>query len=300
MRKPISSKDVVFSLFSFIILITLSLPLSAQGAAKSFRNSLEMEFSFIAAGSFSMGSPPAEAFRHKCEALHRVTISRPYYMQTTEVTLKQWWEIMGKKLFGRRKGPENLPVVKVSWFDCQKFIKKLNARGEGYYRLPTETEWEYACRAGSDTAYSWGNSIDCAKAMYSNNSKKASECQAFIKKKGIEVDRPAAVKSYAPNAWGLYDMHGNVWEWCLDWYGPYPHTAPTDPCGPKSGPGKIRRGGSWFKHGHALRSANRAYAHPASRFQTTGLRLVWSKTPMEMEAPSGVRPRLSIDEPDGP
>ena len=199
-------------------------------------------------------------------------------MQTTEVTLKQWQAIMGKRFFGRRKGTDDSPVARVSWYDCMRFIKRLNNRNEGVYRLPTEAEWEYACRSGSTTAYTWGEAIDCSKAMFSNKRKKSGECLDHVRSRGLAVDRPAPVKSYPPNDWGLYDMHGNVWEWCHDWYGDYPNDPVVDPLGHSSGTKKIRRGGSWFGPGYSCRSANRANGHPASRFRTTGFRLVWSKT----------------------
>ena len=180
---------------------------------------------------------------------------------------------MGRKFFGgREKG--NLPVVKVSWFDCADYLEKLNKRNEGKYRLPTEAEWEYACRAGSKEAYTWGKEISCDKAMYCNNSLKSESCIPYVKEKGLPVDSPAPVESYAPNAWGLYDMHGNVWEWCADWYAPYPTGPVSDPAGPDSGTERVRRGGSWFKEGWLCRSANRNFAHPPSRYRTLGFRVV--------------------------
>ena len=118
----------VSTLFIIIFLLYSFFPFPTFGSEKIFRNSLEMEFVLIPAGSFLMGSPSDESHREDSEAQHRVTISRPYYIQTTEVTLKQWWAIMGKKIFGRRKGPDHLPVVKVSWYDCKKFIKKIIRR----------------------------------------------------------------------------------------------------------------------------------------------------------------------------
>lgn len=261
-------------LFSLVLTLGVLLALPVFAIEKTFTNSLGMEFVLIPAGSFTMGSPVGEAHRSGDEVLHRVTISKPFYMQTTEVTLRQWRALMGKKLFGRRRGSDNSPVVKVSWHDCMDFIKRLNRLKEGTYRLPTEAEWEYACRAASTTPYSWGKEIDCGRAMYGNNTLKSDQCVDYVKSKGMAVDGPAPVKSYPPNAWGLYDMHGNVWEWCQDRYDPYPKGPAIDPGGPDSGTARVRRGGSWFKHGYFCRSANRTYGHPTSRYRTTGFRVV--------------------------
>jgi formylglycine-generating enzyme required for sulfatase activity len=238
-----------------------------------FRNDRGMEFVLIPAGRFVMGSPASEPRRNLDEVQHQVTFTKPFYMQNTEVTVAQWQAVMGGKLFGRSRGSDS-PVVRVSWFDTQQFIAKLNALGEGTYRLPTEAEWEYACRAGATAAFAWGDQITCAQAMFCNNSEKSGECISFVKQKGLPMDGPAPVKSYAPNAWGLYDMHGNVWEWCEDWYGPYPQSAVTNPKGPESGSAKVRRGGSFFREAQFCRSANRNYAHPGSRYQTLGFRVV--------------------------
>jgi formylglycine-generating enzyme required for sulfatase activity len=264
----------ILSLFFVVVLACIIVPAPGLASEKVFSNALGMEFVLIPAGTFIMGSPQDEPHRSKSEVQHPVTITRPFYMQTTEVTLKQWWAIMGKRFFGRRKGPDDMPVTKVSWHDCMKFIKKLNAQKEGIYRLPTEAEWEYACRAGSTTTYSWGNRMDCSRAMYGNNSNKSRKCLEHVKSREMAVDGSAPVKSYPPNAWGLYDMHGNVWEWCIHWHGDYPARPVTDPIGPVSGTRKIRRGGSWFGDGYSCRSANRNVGHPASRYRTTGFRLV--------------------------
>ncbi len=268
--KNFSSLCVCISL----VLSSTFFSVSAFAFEKTFINSLEMEFTLIQSGTFTMGSPPDELYRGSSEVRHRVSISRPFYMQTTEVTLKQWRSLMGRRLLFRRKGSDNMPVTQVSWFDCMEFIKRLNRLGEGKYRLPTEAEWEYAARAGTQSAFIWGDTIDCEKAMYGNNSLKNDVCQLYIKSIGIEIDQPAPVKSYQPNLWGLYDMHGNVWEWCMDWYGVFGKNPVTDPKGPDSGTMRIRRGGSWFKYGHSCRSANRSLGHPATRYRTTGFRLV--------------------------
>jgi formylglycine-generating enzyme required for sulfatase activity len=254
----------------------LTLFLSAETALPSdalWRNSLGMEFVLIPPGVFMMGSPSGEPHRSESEGQHQVALTRFYYLQKTEVTLGQWRALMGRRLFGGPRGGDRLPVTKVSWHDAQKFIEKLNRRDEGCYRLPTEAEWEYACRAGSKTGYAWGETIDCGKAMY-GNSKKLAECAETVRSRGLAFQSPAPVMSYAPNAWGLYDMHGNVWEWCQDVFQPYDLQPATDPLVEQGGRLRVRRGGSWFKHGYSCRSANRAFGHPASRLKTTGFRVV--------------------------
>jgi len=240
-----------------------------------FTNSLGMEFVLIPAGTFMMGSPQSEKYRDKDEVLHEVNITKSFYMQTTEVTQGQWKAVMGNNPSSAGGCGLNCPVERVSWPDCMKFIKKLNKKGKEKYRLPTEAEWEYACRAGTATAYNWGDSIDCSRAMFANNTFKGPEnCVKFVTSKKLSTDSPAPVKTYPPNGWGLYDMHGNVWEWCSDWYGNYPGGPVSDPAGPSSGHMKVRRSGSFFKYGWYCRSANRNQGHPYSRFQTQGLRLV--------------------------
>jgi len=274
MSKTLKESGRLFTLFFTIFMLSALSPALISASEKVFRNSLGMEFVLIPAGTFMMGSPPNELYRGEDEVQHQVTITMPFYIQTTEVTLKQWRTLMGKRFFGRKKGSPEMPVVKVSWYDCMDFIKKLNARSEGTYRLPTEAEWEYACRSGTTTAYSWGNTIDCKKAMYHNNTLKENLCGDYVKSRGFPSNQPAPVKSYQPNAWGIYDMHGNVWEWCQDWFGDYPKGSVTDPRGPDSGSDKVRRGGSWYRFGAYCRSANRTYTNPSAKFKTTGFRLV--------------------------
>jgi formylglycine-generating enzyme len=237
-------------------------------------NSLGMAFVRIPAGTFTMGSQPGEPYRGKDERRHPVAITRSFYMQTTEVTIGQWRPLMGRGFLLRWVGPAGLPVTRVSWFDVQAYIAKLNDLGEGRYRLPTEAEWEYAARAGTISAYSWGNEIDCSLAMYASNSHGVNDCLTVPRPPHIPEDNPAPVQSFAPNRWGLYDMHGNVWEWVQDWYGPYPQQFLADPQGPDKGIERVRRGGGWDDDAAALRSANRAHANPASRLLSTGFRLV--------------------------
>ncbi len=241
---------------------------------KTFNNSLGMSFVLIPAGSFTMGSPEGEFSRSANETRHQVTITRPFYMQETEVTVGQWRELMGSRWFGDVDWPQAFPIGKVSWYDVRQFIKKLNAKKEGHYRLPTEAEWEYAARAGSTGPYPWGDKIECRRAMYSNSLKGSSACRNFNSSKGFKHDMPAPVKQYPPNDWGLFDMHGNVWEWCQDLFTNYQSGSVIDPNRTDSGTNRVRRGGSWFKHGYSCRSANRAYGHAASRLPHTGFRLV--------------------------
>lgn len=255
-------------------LMVLDGPLPAAALEPVVENRLGMEFVLIPAGSFVMGSPIEEAHRDVSEVQHQVTISQPFYLQQTEVTVNQWRAVMGRRWFARKRGAGDMPVVKVSWHDCQKFILKLNRLTGGQYRLPTEAQWEYAARAGSSTAYFWGNQIDCSRAMYANNPMKHDDCVGTFPRKGIKSGQPAPVGSFATNAWGLYDMHGNVWEWCEDLFDRYDAVSRVDPCQTESGRDRVRRGGSWFSFGSACRSANRAYAHPMSRLQNTGFRLV--------------------------
>ena len=189
---------------------------------------------------------------------HEVTLTKPFYMGKHEVTQEQWESVMGKNP-SDTKGAK-LPVTNVSWEDCQEFIKKLNAKTDGGYRLPTESEWEYACRAGTTTAYSFGDKITPKDANYEDS----------------KIDKPVAVGSYKPNAFGLYDMHGNVWEWCEDWHGEYPF-AVTDPKGPAKGEYRVLRGGSFDGYVSLARSSYRVYNTPSDRVVSNGFRLARTK-----------------------
>jgi len=190
---------------------------------------------------------------------HEVTLTKPFYMGKNEVTQEQWEAEMGNNR-SRTKGAK-LPVTDVSWEDCQEFIKKLNKKTDGGYRLPTEAEWEYACRAGTTTAYSFGDKITPKDANYV----------------GSKIGEPVAVGSYKPNAFGLYDMHGNVWEWCEDWYDDYPAGAVTDPKGPGTGKSRVLRGGSFNDFESEARSSNRDDVSPTNRLVLNGFRL--ARTP---------------------
>jgi formylglycine-generating enzyme required for sulfatase activity len=240
---------------------------------RQFKNSIGMTFVLIPAGSFMMGSPENEPGRSDNEKQHRVTLTQDYYMQTTEVTQGQWKTIMGNNPSDFKNCGDDCPVEKVSWNDVQTFLKKLNRLDSGYsYRLPTEAEWEYAARAGTTTSYSFGNDSSLL-SKYGNFCD--SKCSTKLKDDS-QNDRfkyTAPVKSYSPNPWGLYDMHGNVWEWCQDWYGKYPTGSVNNPTGPTTGSYRVIRGGSWVNFARRCRSAYRGSYGPDGAYGHLGFRL---------------------------
>ena len=216
-----------------------------------------MTFVKIPGGSFQMGSNDGDSNE---KPVHKVTI-RPFYMMTTEVTQGMWKKVMGNNP-SNFKG-DNLPVERVSWNDCQAFLKKLNSKYPGKtYRLPTEAEWEYACRAGTTTKYYSGN--------------RDSDLGRVGWYRGNAGSKTHPVGQKSPNSWGLYDMHGNVYEWCSDWYGDYPSGSMTDPQGPSSGKYRVLRGGSWSSGAYYCRSAIRYYSPPSSTYNIYGFRIVFS------------------------
>ncbi|KPA15413.1 peptidase C14 caspase catalytic subunit p20 [Candidatus Magnetomorum sp. HK-1] len=208
---------------------------------QSFTNTLGMTFVRIPAGSFMMGSPTNEPERDSDEVLHKVTLTHDYYMQTTEVTQGQWQAIMGNNPSYFKNCGDRCPVEQVSWNDVQEFIKKINTKDRGRkYRLPTESEWENAARAGTQTPFAFGNCLSTNDANYNGNYP-LTGCS-----KGQYREKTLPVGSLRKNAWGLYDMHGNVWEWCQDWYGAYSTGDAIDPTGPYAGSDRVFRGGSWL------------------------------------------------------
>jgi len=261
-------------------------PVSEDG----FTNKFAMKFVKIPAGSFMMGSPSDEPSRDSDETQHSVTISKPFYMQTTEVTQGQWKAIMGSNPSYFSNCGDNCPVEQVSWDDVQEFIKKLNQKGEGTYRLPTEAEWEYAARAGSKTALYTGamkilgdnNAPDLDPiAWYGGNScveySGGYDCSGWSNKQySCSNCGTHPVGKKEPNDFGLYDMIGNVWEWCQDWKGNYPSGSVTDPTGPSSGSCRVLRGGSWSSNARYCRAAYRSCYSPSYRVNDLGFRLVFS------------------------
>ena len=226
-----------------------------------YKNSIGMEFVKIPAGEFMMGSPSNEEGRDDDEGpQHRVRITKPFYVGVTEVTQAQYQAVMGKNP-SHFKGAKN-PVEKVSWSDCVEFCNRLSRKTGQSVRLPTEAEWEYACRAGTTGRFYFGDNDSGLGeyAWYTNNS----------------GSKTHPVGGKKPNAFGLYDMHGNVWEWCADWYdsGYYEQSPTDDPQGLRGGKTRVLRGGSWSDGPRLCRSARRFGYSPTGTHDSIGFRVV--------------------------
>jgi formylglycine-generating enzyme required for sulfatase activity len=231
-----------------------------------FTNSLGMRFVFIPPGEFTMGSPLSEAKRETDEIPHRVRITKGFYMSATEVTQGQWREVMGENP-SRFKGDKH-PVERVSWFDAMEFTRRLSRLEGKSYRLPTEAEWEYSCRAGTKTPFYTGGTITTDQANFNGNYTYGGSDPGVFREKTMPV------AGFPPNPWGLFDMHGNVWEWCMDRHGRYSIKTATDPEGPEKGNKWIVRGGSWYVEPRICRSANRAGILPTETTDIVGFRIV--------------------------
>ena len=253
------------------------------GNLKEITNSIGMKLVLIPKGTFAMGSPPNEVGARDDERQHEVNISLDYYLGAYEVTQAQYKKVMGEnpshfqgdniaerhpqtKRVVKDVDSSNHPVETVSWVDAAEFCIRLSALPEEMkagrvYRLPTEAEWEYGCRAGSKTAYGYGN-----------NSHLLGDYAWFEDNSGPKTH---AVGQKKPNAWGLYDMHGNVWEWCGDWYDAtyYAQSPKDNPKGPLSGSIRVGRGGSWINPADLCRSAYRRRRTPGGRDFNLGFRV---------------------------
>ena len=265
-------------------------PAFANGRrVSSIMNELGMGFVYIPPGEFQMGSPPDEPGRQANETAHRVQLSQGFYMMTTEVTQKQWMAVMGQNPSVFSDCGPDCPVENVPWSQIFRFITRLNhlmktkqahiklsssekeinapagdeitaAVRRLQYRLPTEAQWEYACRATGRGWFSFEGDLA------------ALDEYAWFKGNSGGSTHPVAQKK--PNAFGLYDMHGNVWEWCLDFAGPYPSKPVTDPKGMATGSFRVVRGGSWYYPALEARTANRSFLLPGSGNYNVGFRLV--------------------------
>ncbi len=266
---------------------------------EEIKNSLGMRFAWIPSGKYLMGSPESEPGREKQEGQHEVVLSRGFFLGVHEVTVGQFkrfareekyqtdaerdgkgaWGldesgkfVMDKKHTWKNPGfaqTDDHPVVNVSWNDATAFCRWLSKKEKKAYRLPTEAEWEYACRAGTKTAYHFGDDPEgLAKAGNVADATAREKFEAW--KLGIKAKDghafTAPVGKFGANAWGLHDMHGNAWEWCSDWYDSKTYTkeARTDPTGPDSGKARVQRGGGWSSAAHRCRSAARVGRDPVS------------------------------------
>ena len=282
-----------FDLLPVLLLIFQLLPAVCYGqsqqsgsAPASLTNSIGMQLALIPAGKFTMGSPLTEAERLLEEVPHEVVITTPFYMGIHEVTQQQFQQIMGEKpraRFSGRSDESDLPMELVTWQEANQFCDKLSQMPEEQnagrtYRLPTEAEWEYACRAGTTRAFSFGDSLSSRDANFNGNYPYGTA------EKGPYARKTTKVGSYPANDFGLFDMHGNVSEWCADWYDAnYYRDSPTeDPLGPPVGVMPtdfgnyylVIRGGSWMDEARACRSAYRFRAMPENRYEVIGFRVV--------------------------
>jgi len=235
----------------------------------SYTNTIGMKFILIPSGVFTMGSPLDEPSRNSGETQHDVTLTNSFFMQNTEVTQGQWLSIMEENPSHFNSCGNDCPVENVSWSDVQEFITKLNNREEGFlYRLPTEAEWEYAARAGTTTPFAFGNCLSTDQANYYGNMS-YDECPT-----GVFRNKTLPVASLSANSWGFYDMHGNVLEWCQDWYDLYPTDSVTDPVGASTGLDRVLRGGSYNRQPKNCRTAVRHRGIPTESYHDVGFRLV--------------------------
>jgi len=217
-------------------------------------NSIGMRFTCIPPGTFLMGSLPTEEERRDDETQHQVTLTKGFLLGVYPVTQAQWRAVMWNNP-SYFKGDDR-PVEQVSWEDCQEFCQKLSKREDKRYRLATEAQWEYACRAGTTTPFYFGETISTDQANYDGS-------LVYGKgKPGEDRQQTTAVGGFPPNAWGMFDMHGNVWEWCADGYRNYERGDIIDPIGPSSGERRVLRGGAWGFHPGKCRSAYRSMDEP--------------------------------------
>ena len=278
-----NTKDHVRQAFGEFQQPTLRIPadfesivlIKGSGPPKFISNKLGMRLKLISRGKFNMGADPENNNPNERDRPFMVEITKGFYMGSTEVTQAQWYAVMKTKPWEESAFPDfpmyisdpDRPASYISWNDAEKFCRKLSEMEGRVYRLPTEAEWEYACRApkGYDEVFNFGDDVskikDYAWYLDENNEK--------------SVDKaPEKVAQKAPNGFGLYDMHGNVYEWCSNWCGPYPKESCCDPLGPESGRKRVLRGGSFTVSASFCKSAARHFTKPSHGYPEFGLRVV--------------------------
>ena len=269
---PIAAANAAFAEVERAGEIVVELPGLPEGAQK-------LDMVLIQPGVFFMGSLDTEPGRSERDwPAHQVRITKPFYMGKYEVTQAQWETLMDKNP-SKFRGRSNHPVEKVSWRACQKFIKRLNALGQGRFRLPTEAEWEYACRAGTKTPFFFSDQVRDTQEG-GNFLEVADRYMWWADNSGSDGAREVGLKS--PNPWGLYDMHGNIWEWCWDrWEKPHQRESQVDPQGPSFGwslfspwRNHVGRGGSFLESAEHCRSAHRGREQSADYHYSLGFRIV--------------------------
>jgi formylglycine-generating enzyme required for sulfatase activity len=231
-------------------------------------NGVRQVMRWIPPARFMMGSPDDEPGRFNDEAQHEVTISKGFWLADSACSQGLWQAVMNDNPSKFKEGSE-FPVETISWKNCQQFIEQANALLDNQFtlRLPTEAEWEYAARAGTNSAFWWGDSISSEQANYNGTAIYRGEKPSEYRKSTVEV------LSFEPNQLGLFQVHGNVREWCQDWYGEYSDEPVTDPQGPARGQDRVLRGGGWFGGPRRLRAANRNHFSPGYRNDNVGFRL---------------------------
>ena len=275
-----------------ILTIGSCLPLLAEPRT----NSVGITLVSVPAGSFEMGSPPTEKSRRDDENIVSVSFDTAYFIAQTEVTQKQWRDVMGTSfsdLVDKQEGPlgrganlsnkvsglgDDMPMCFVNWSDALAFCKTLTKKEqdaglipkEMIYSLPTEAQWEYSCRAGTKTVFGFGDTLTSKDANFYG------KLPYGVSEEGEYRKKMTQVKTFQPNPWKLYDMHGNLYEWCLDWYG---ESLPggLNPKGPERGDGRIIRGGAWDRKATSCRSAYRYSRDPVRRAHNIGFRIVLIK-----------------------
>ncbi len=268
-----------------------------------FQNSIGMKFVFLKSDTFTIGSPIKEFERYPDEVQHLVTLSNGFYIQTTQVTQAHWKLVMGNNPSKFKNDGNDYPVENLTWYDAVMFCNQLSEienRNQMYdidiqeeedghiidaevtligdvngYRLPTESEWEYAARANTKTPFSFGDCLSTDQGNFNGNFPYTG-CSS-----GLYREKTVPVGTLGKNAWGLYDMHGNVWEWCHDWYGDYPEEHIIDPMGSQTGTERVLRGGSWNSNAKLCRSSYRFWLRPSDNFSNLGFRIILSSAEVQ-------------------